>query len=404
VEPHRLEVADVIRKHGGDYLKNNAVLAPQKRVLQDLAACRTAALGGHVKRCNKCDHEEFFYESCDNRHCPKCQGPARAKWLEQRAADLLETLYFHLVFTLPHKLGPVALQNKLVIYGILFRAVAETLRQLAGDPKHLGAEIGFLAVLHTWGQRLDYHPHIHCVVPGGGLSPDRSRWISSRDNFFIHVKVLSRVFRGKFLDQLRVAFEKGKLCLEGQLKPLRDPRSWDALLKSVRKGDWVVYAKRPFGGPRQVLKYLARYTHRVAISNQRLVSMADGKVSFSWKDYADGSRQKTMTLQAHEFIRRFLLHVLPIGFHKIRHYGFLANKVRKERLELCRRLLGQPARAAAPSPEEVRSEDAVQTNDERPESQLCPVCKEGLLVPARSLARDRAFASMLLSPGGIDSS
>jgi hypothetical protein len=404
VAAHRLEVADVVRKHGGEYLKNHAVSAGQKRVLRDVAACRTAALGGHVKRCDRCGHEEFFYESCDNRHCPKCQAPARAKWLEQRAADLLNTRYFHLVFTLPHKLGPLALQNKVVVYGILFRAVAETLRQLAMQPKHLGAEIGFLAVLHTWGRNLQHHPHIHCVVPGGGLSPDHKSWIRSRKNFFIHVKVLSRVFRGKFLHYLQEAFENGQLGLDGQLEPLRDPRVWGSALKAVRKGEWVVYAKRPFGGPAQVLKYLAGYTHRVAISNQRLISMADGKVTFWWKDYADGSRKKQMTLDAQEFIRRFLLHVLPAGFHRIRHYGFLANSVRKEKLALCRKLLGQRTPPTPPDPGEVPPAEEDPPSSDKPKSQLCPACEKGNLLPFRTILPDRRFAAGLLSPPCPDTS
>lgn len=396
-------MADVFREHARAYLAENGASVDHKRVLRDIVACRTAALGGHVKRCEECGHEEFFYKSCANRHCPKCQGPARAKWLEARAADLLETGYFHVVFTLPHKLGPIALQNKRLVYGLLFRAAAETLLKIAKDPKHLGADIGFLAVLHTWGQRLDPHPHVHCVVPGGGLSPDGEKWISSRKNFFVHVKVLSRVFRAKFLDYLGRAFKKGELILEGKLEHLGSPESWDAMLKSVKKKDWVVYAKRPFGSAKLVLKYLARYTHRVAISNQRLLSLKDGKVTFSWKDYKKAGQKRTMTLDACEFIRRFLLHVLPRGFQRIRQYGFLANRVRNEKLQLARQLLGEQKRHESPVPQEVEPQCDVEPTREE-SYDLCPACKKGRLIPLGEIKPDRQLADRFLNPDGIDSS
>jgi len=400
---HRLEVADVFREHAGAYVAENGASVEHKRVLRDIVACRTAALGGHVKRCQKCAHKEFFYKSCANRHCPKCQGAARAKWLEARAADLLQTRYFHVVFTLPHKLGPIALQNKREVYGILFRAAAETLLKIAKDPKHLGADIGFLAVLHTWGQRLNLHPHIHCVVSGGGLSGDGRKWVSSRKNFFVHVKVLSRVFRGKFLHYLRRAFNSGKLTLEGKLKHLRNPASWEAMLKSLKKNDWVVYAKRPFGSATLVLKYLARYTHRVAISNQRLVSLKHAKVTFSWRDYKSQHHKRTTTLDAHEFIRRFLLHVLPTGFQRIRQYGFLANRVRKQQLELARELLGEKNKPDAPSREEPDLQNDVgPTGEERYD--VCPACKSGHLIPLGEIKPDRQLLETLLDPEGIDSS
>ncbi len=401
--PHRLEVADVFREHAQAYLAQNSAPVDHKRVLRDIVACRTAALGGQVKKCDKCGHEEFFYKSCANRHCPKCQGRARAKWLDARASDLLETRYFHVVFTLPDRLGPIALQNKRLVYGLLFRAASETLLKIAKDLKHLGADIGFLAVLHTWGQRLDAHPHVHCVVPGGGLSPDRKEWISSRKNFFVHVKVLSRVFRGKFLDYLGRAFKKGELTLEGKLQYLTNPQCWRAMLRSVKKKDWVVYAKRPFGSAKLVLKYLARYTHRVAISNQRLVSLKDGTVTFSWRDYKNAAQKRTTTLDAYEFIRRFLLHVLPRGFQRIRQYGFLANCVRKKKLQLARELLGEKKKPDSPSKGEAEPQRDVEPTGEE-SYDVCPACKNGCLVPFGEIKPDRQLAEILLHPEGIDSS
>lgn len=350
----RLEVADVIRRHGAAFLDQYApVLSPeQRRALDDLVRCRTAALGGHVAVCDRCGHREVAYNSCRNRHCPKCQAGAAARWTEAQAADLLPVAYFHVVFTLPAELGPLALQNPRVVYGLLFRAVAETLLQVAADPGRLGAEIGFLAVLHTWGQALQHHPHLHCVVPGGGLSPDGTRWIACRPGFFLPVRVLSRVFRGKFLAGLRAAFDRGKLTFRGRLGALADPDRFHDRLRAAARAEWVVYAKRPFGGPGAVLKYLARYTHRVAISNRRLVELKGGRVRFRYKDYARGGRRRVMSLEATEFLRRFLQHVLPAGFVRIRHYGLLANRHRKEKVALCRTLLdaagvpGPPRRPA----------------------------------------------------------
>jgi hypothetical protein len=332
-------VADVIAQYGSTYQRAYGTSLDQRRILRALTACRTAALGGHKKQCMACGHEAIAYNSCRNRHCPKCQAAARAQWLDARAVDLIEVPYFHVVFTLPALLGPLALQNKRVLYGMLFRAASETLCTIARDPKHLGARIGFLAVLHTWGQTLQHHPHLHCVVPGGGLAPDGSHWVPSRAQFFLPVRVLSRLFRGKFLAYLRAAFDQGTLVLHGRLERLADGTHWCRLLTELEASDWVVYAKPPFGGPTQVLKYLARYTHRVAISNRRLVSLDDGKVSFRWKDYAKGTHCRTMTLDAVEFLRRFLLHSLPKGFQRIRQYGFLANRVRHEKLPRCRALL-----------------------------------------------------------------
>lgn len=341
MERPKLEVADVLRRYGPAYRQHNeaSLSSEQRRVLHALQVCRTAALGGHVERCDSCQHQRIAYDSCRNRHCPKCQSMARAAWIEQRQAELLECEYFHVVFTLPEAIASIARQNKTVVYNLLFTATAETLRTIAADPKHLGAEIGFLAVLHTWGQNLMHHPHLHCVIPGGGLSPDHQRWISCRPGFFLHVRVLSRLFRRLFLERLQHAFDTGKLKFCSALEALRERDAFQRYLDPLRKQEWVVFAKPSFAGPEAVYDYLGRYTHRVAISNNRIIEIEDEKVSFRWKDYRDGNQHKTMTLAADEFIRRFLLHVLPLGFHRIRYYGFLGNRYRKDRLALCRELL-----------------------------------------------------------------
>lgn len=338
-----LEVADILRRHAPDY--PYSLSGEQARVLAALQVCRTAHLGGHLERCDGCGHERNAYNSCRDRHCPKCQSLAKARWVAKETADLLPVPYFHLVFTMPGQLVELTQQNQRVLYDILFAAGAEALTTIAADPKHLGAEIGFLAVLHTWGQNLQAHPHIHCVVPGGGLSPDGQRWVGSRENFFLSVKVLSRLYRGLFVSRLRTAYESGQLEFHGQIAELAKPKMFDRLLRTLSDIEWVVYAKRPFGGPEQVVSYLGRYTHRVAISNHRLVSNENGKVSFRWKDYRrakDGSENanSTMELDAHEFIRRFLLHVLPRGFVRIRRFGLLANRKREAKLAKCRELLG----------------------------------------------------------------
>ena len=338
--PHRLEVADVVRQHGEQYLAECSASAEQRRVLRDIANCRTAALGGHVAQCDQCGHQTISYNSCRNRHCPKCQAMARAHWLEARAAELLPVPYFHVVFTLPGCLAPLTLQNQRMVYGLLFEAVSATLLEVAANPRNLGARIGFLTVLHTWGQNLMHHPHIHCVVPAGGLSADRTGWVHGRPRFLLPVRVLSRVFRGKFIDLLKRAWGRGELQFHGQLTSLATRAAMEQLLNQSVRTEWVVYAKAPFGGPEQVLKYLARYTHRVAISNRRLLRLDDGQVTFCWKDYAHGNQKGTMTLQATEFIRRFLLHVLPISFVRIRYYGFMANRHRAKNLQHCRQLLG----------------------------------------------------------------
>ena len=338
------EVADVFRRHGAAYRAAHArhLSVGQRRVMAAIEACRSARLGGHVEQCVGCGQVRIAYNSCRNRHCPKCQGLARAAWLADRLADLLPVPYFHVVFTVPPPIAEIAFQNKAVVYGILFKAAAETLRIIAADPKHLGAEIGTLAVLHTWGQTLQHHPHIHCVVPGGGPSLDGSRWVGCRPGFFLPVRVLSRLYRRLFLTSLQQAFDHRRLQFFTDLATLADPTAFAARLKPLRRAAWVVYAKRPFGGPGQVLAYLGRYTHRVAIANSRMLALADGRVSFLWKDYRHHDKRKSMTLDADEFIRRFLLHVLPDGFHRIRHYGYLANGHRAAKLALCRHLLAAP--------------------------------------------------------------
>jgi Putative transposase/Transposase zinc-binding domain len=369
-----------------DYVRSRDGHVPTAhgRVLRDIVACRTKDLGGHVEQCDRCGHRQIAYNSCRNRHCPKCQAKARAKWMAARQRDLLPVEYFHVVFTLPREMAAIARQNPATIYDILFRAASETLLQIARDPRHLGADIGLLAVLHTWGQNLDHHPHVHCVVPGGGLSPDRSRWISCPPGFFLSVNVLSRVFRGKFIDLLKHARRRGKLAFQGELASLAaDDDAFNGYLTKSCREQWVVYSKPPFGGPEQVLKYLARYTHRVAISNHRLLKLEDGKVTFKWKDYADGSRRKLMTLDAVEFIRRFLLHVLPKSFVRIRHCGILANRVRAENLVRCRELLRATPPAVAPIPGD--------------DPKLCEVCGKGVMIVVELIEKP-SLALMLAAP------
>ena len=389
-----LEVADVIRTFGSAFeAEYGHTLSPaQKQAMTAIVRCRTAALGGHVEACDGCGHRRVAYNSCRNRHCPKCQAAARAAWLDRQAQDLLPVEYFHVVFTLPNAAGPVALQNPRLVYGALFRAVAESLTESAADPKRLGAEIGFLAVLHTWGQTLSLHPHVHCVVPGGGLSPDGTRWVPCRPGFFLPVKPLGRLFRGKFLAILGDLHARGRLTLAGSLRHLADPQRFAEWTDDLRRTDWVVYAKRPFGGPEQVLKYLARYTHRVAISNHRLVGMDAETVSFRWKDYADDNAAKTMTLGGVEFVRRFLQHVLPGGFVRIRHFGFLANRCRHEKLTLCRTLLGATPPTTPLDASALEScatdEDAGHDTSTATESRrCCPACGVGRLVVVEVIAR-----------------
>jgi predicted Zn-ribbon and HTH transcriptional regulator len=363
------EVADIIRAHGNSFVDRNRSWLTwlHLRVLFAIEHCRTAALGGHLDRCRQCGHEATSFNSCRSRHCPKCQTNARNRWLADRDKELLPVKYVHVVFTIPHELAWLALQNKKVVYDLLFRASAATLLEIAADPKHLGAEIGFLSVLHTWGQNLQIHPHIHCVIPAGGLSPDHQRWIHPRYDFFLPVKVLGKVFRGKFTEGLKSAFHAGELTFPGRMKMLAKSKAFHAFLRPLFRKDWVVYAKPPFGGPEHVLQYLARYTHRVAISNHRIVNFADGKVTFRWKDYAHKSKQRLMTVSADEFLRRFLLHTLPRGFVRIRFCGFLANRRRGELLPVCRRLL----QVALPPQNSTASD----TSDSGvPGAWLCPHC------------------------------
>ena len=369
----RLEVADILRTHGAAYRARYPVSPEQAAVMRHLAACRTAALGGHVDSCAACGFLKVSYNSCRDRHCPKCQSARRAEWLEARLQRLLPVEYFHVVFTLPKQLKALALKNRRVVYGLLFRAASQTLLELAADPKRLGAQIGFTAVLHTWGQNLLFHPHLHCVVTGGGLSPGGTRWISARQGYLLPVKVLAKLFRGKFLAELRSAYRNNELRLSGSVEALTDPAHFRELLTTLYRQNWVVYAKRPFGGAAQVYRYLGRYTHRVAISNARLVAMNEGRVRFRYRDYRDDSRTKEMTLSAEEFLRRFLLHVLPKRFVRIRHYGLLASRNVTTRLARCRQLL-EDVNTTATLPETKSDENDPLT----PEPQRCPRCQQRL--------------------------
>jgi hypothetical protein len=394
MERRKPEVADIFRRYGKAYREDHhaSLSDAQRRVMKAIQACRTAALGGHVEKCDQCGHQRIWYNSCRNRHCGKCQSLARAQWIQDRQSELLDTSYFHVVLTLPKQIAAIAVHNKKVVYSILFRAAAETLRTIAADPKHLGAEIGFFAVLHTWGQNLLHHPHVHCVVPGGGLSPDGLRWISCRPGFFLPVRVLSRLFRRLFLMYLEKAFESDTLRFPASMRSLQHRDHFSRYLAPVRKAEWVVYAKPPFAGPQQVLDYLGRYTHRVAISNNRLLDSEEGQVRFRWKDYRNSNRHKTMTLTAEEFIRRFLIHVLPDRFQRIRYYGFLSNRYRKQKLAQCRQLLGVSAtdtNAAKPEqPEDYRDRYEQLTGISL---RQCPVCRQGRMVEVKDIPADPAF-------------
>ena len=364
-----LEVADLIRSEGAAFLERNRQWIRWKhvKVLLAIARCRTAALGGHLDECTRCGHRATIsYNSCRNRHCPKCQTAARERWIAARRRELLPTRYLHIVFTLPHRLAPLVLQNKKVLYDLLFRTSAETLQEVARDPRHLGAEIGFFSVLHTWSQQLNAHPHVHCVVPAGGLSLDHTRWVRSRENYFLPKDVLREIFRGKFVAALKQAFRDGQLNFHGDLKLLAQTKTFAAWLRPLYRQDWIVYLKRPFGGPEYVLQYLGRYTHRVAISNHRLVSLADGKVIFRWRDSAHNNEQKLMTLSLDEFLRRFLLHLLPKGFVRIRNFGFLANRRRSTLLPLCFHSFG--------SAQEPQAEQGASSSKDSSDLYHCPKC------------------------------
>ena len=372
-------MADIFRRHGDAYREDNAghLSLGQLKVMGAVRSCRTAALGGHVERCGDCGHSKIAYNSCRNRHCPKCQAGAAHQWLGARQADLLPVEYFHIVFTLPAPIGSIAYQNKAVVYAILFEAAAETLRTIAADKKHLGAQIGMTMVLHTWGQTLTHHPHVHCIVPGGGLSPDGARWLSCKPGYFLPERVLSRLFRRLFSAKLIAAHQADKLRFSGELAGLAGANAFAMLLAPLRRVEWVVYAKRPFAGPEKVLAYLSRYTHRVAISNRRLVAFDNGRVSFTWKDYAHGAAPKRMTLETHEFIRRFLLHVLPDGFQRIRHYGFLANGHRRAKVALIRQLLDATAQVIAMKAAKV---EPAHDGTAEPKAPLCPCCGGAMVI------------------------
>ena len=379
-----LEVADIIRSAGAAFIERNRewIRWKHSKVLLAIVRCRTAALGGHVDECTRCGHRATMsFNSCRNRHCPKCQTAAREQWIAARQKELLPTRYIHVVFTLPRRLAPLVLQNKKVIYDLLFRTSVETLLEVARDPRLLGADIGFFSVLHTWSQQLRIHPHVHCVIPAGGLSPDHTRWIRSREKYFLPKEVLQLVFRGKFVDALKQAFQEGQLNFQANLKLLAQPKIFAAWLRPLHRQDWVVYLKRPFGGPEYVLQYLGRYTHRVAISNHRLVSFQDGQVTFRWRDSAHHNQQKLRTLPVDKFLKRFLLHILPQGFVRIRHYGFLASRRRATTLPLCFRLLGAAHQPSVPSSE-----------DSRP-LYRCPKCGGPMKVIERLTAADLQLRS-----------
>ena len=367
------ELADIFRKHGSDYRKAHNPPLEQRRVMRAIEVCRTSALGGHREQCGHCDYTRIAYNSCRNRHCPKCQNTERAKWLERRRAELLPSEYFHVVFTVPEEIARIAFYNKEAVYGILFRAASETLLTIARDPKHLGCEIGFFGILHTWGQNLLHHPHIHFVVPGGGIGPNLE-WVRCRPGFFLSVRVLSRLFRRLFLEALRKAFSNDKLRFFSELETLKEKSAFDAYLEKAEQVEWVVYAKEPFGGPQRALDYLGRYTHRVALSNDRILDIAERRVTFQWKDYRSRDRHKSrkMTVSADEFIRRFLIHTLPPRFPRIRHFGLLTNRFRKEKLALCRRLLSNPMVELLPTPH-----PKIKT---APPMRCCPNCGTGILI------------------------
>jgi hypothetical protein len=406
-----LEVADIFRGHGAAWRAANAghVSLGQLKVMAAIEQCRTAALGGHVAACERCDHERIAYNSCRNRHCPKCQASAAEAWLAERQAELLPVPYYHVVFTLPAAIADIAHQNKAVVYDLLFRTAAETLLTIAADPKHLGARIGMTAVLHTWGSALTHHPHVHIIVTGGGLAPDGTRWIACRPGFFLPVRVLSTLFRRLMLAALAEAHRAGRLAFFAALAPLVDAGAFSACLAPLKKTKWFVYAKRPFAGPEAVLAYLSRYTHRVALSNRRLVACDDEGVRFRWKDYrADGLlRWKTMTLPVPEFIRRFLIHVLPTGFHRIRHYGFLANGQRRAAVARARALL--VARPEAPDDQTLPADgtgDAAAADAAPPKAYRCPCCG-GAMIVVETFRRGGAPASRpaaTMPVIGIDSS
>lgn len=388
------DVADIFREYGDSYRGRHKLPLRILKTMTAIENCRTSRLGGHVDECDECGHISISYNSCRNRHCPKCLASAKERWLEDRMQDLLPVGYFHIVLTIPQELNPLVLRNQEEMYNILFKAGSETLLELGRDIKHLGAEIGFIAILHTWGQNLMDHPHLHCVVPGGGLSLDGERWVpTKRKDFFIHVKPLSALFMGKFLHYTQRAYREGKLKFPGEIIHLRDEIEFTRFTRNLYKKEWVVYCKPPFGGPEQVLEYIGRYTHRVAISNSRIRKIENGVVTFRWKDYKDGNRVKEMSITAEEFIRRFLMHVLPDGFVKIRHYGILSSRNKKTKLKRCRELLGclEPLTYHKAKDTDLLC-DLVETAEN-----LCPCCGEGRMRTRRMLLPDK-----LSPPGGME--
>ncbi len=398
-----LEVAEVVRQHGAAFLARYGptLSGEQQRALRAIVLCRTAALGGHITQCDHCGHEAQAYNSCRHRSCPKCHGAAQATWLVAREREVLATPYVHVIFTLPHALGPLALQNPRHLYGLLFRTVAQTLQDIAADPKHLGAEIGGFAVLHTWGQQLHHHPHLHCVLPAGGLALDGTQWTPCRPHFFLPVRVLSRRFRRLSLAGLEHLYSQGQLTLTGRCQGFVEPQPWHQFLADMRGQEWVVYAKPPLQEPHHVLTYLARYTHRVAISNHRLVALEGGQVTFRYKDYQRGHRLRTLTLDAVEFLRRLMLHVPPHGFHRLRHFGFLANRVRQEKLAQCRTLLGH---ATLPRVrDEAANREAPAMSAQEPGA-VCPVCQHGRMQLVQTVYRQPAAWDLSVPAPGLDTS
>ncbi|MEE8289943.1 MAG: IS91 family transposase [Candidatus Tectomicrobia bacterium] len=403
----QIEVADVVRQHGQAFLERygHILCGEQHRALRAIEWCYTAALGGHKTRCDHCGHEGCAYNPCRNRHCPKCQGVTRAAWLANRQRDVLDTPYAHAIFTLPQALSPLVLHNPRPLYGLLFRAVSQSLLDIAGDPTHLGAEIGGMAILHTWGGQLQHHPHLHCVLPAGGLAPDESRWVPCRPDFFLPVRVLSRRFRRLFLDGLKHLYSQGELHLVGRCRDLAEPKPWLRLLAALREKEWVVYAKEPQDSA-HIFKYLARYTHRVAISNHRLIALKDGQVTFRFKDHKRRGMLSTQTLEAVEFLRRFLLHILPKGLHKIRYFGFLAHRHREAKLAQCRTLLGQSTDAlvtnamavGAGTPEPERKVVRIEPGD------ACPVCHQGRMQLVETYHRHRAAGDLSVAVPVLDTS
>jgi hypothetical protein len=400
-----LEVADVVRQHGTAFLARYGptLSGVHHRALRAIALCRTAALGGHITQCDHCEHEVQAYNACRHRSCPKCHGAAQAAWLAAREREVLETPYTHVIFTLPHDLGLLALQHPRLLSGLLFHTVTQPLQDIAGDPTHLGAEIGGLAVLHTWGQQLHHHPHLHCVLPAGGIALDGTRWLPCRPHFFLPVRVLSRRFRRLYLAGLEQLYGQGQLSLTGRCRDLAEPTPWQRLLAALRDKEWVVYAKEPIEDSRPILQYLARYTHRVAIANHRLVALEDGQVTFRYKDYTHGHRLRTLTLDAVEFLRRLMLHVPPHGFHRLRHFGFLANRVRQEKLVQCRTLRGQATRPHG----QGKAADLVLKPSEGATGEpgaVCPVCHHGRMQLIKTMYRQPAVWDLSVPAPGLDTS